>query len=233
MITKKLWTELVTSNNFANVITTDTVSVAGQIDTLMHDKFNITTSLATFITYIKTVFLTNPEATNQWGGLNIHLSSYSIGDERFVYLLNDKLRKYLAFYYKFTYDDGLAKKITVSREYTDNSGTSNENHNIHSELPQIELDNFEDGIKYASTMDKDTGSGSVETTGENSELRTETTWDEGMSNLRTILFNDLIDYIARVPNMLYNHYSLDTMPFVERIKATCEYLKNLSDAYSL
>lgn len=233
MITKKLWTELVTSNNFANVITNDTITVAGQIDTLMHDKFNITTSLATFITYIKTAFLTNPENTNQWGGLNIHLSSYSIGDERFVYLLNDKIRKYLAFYYKFTYDDGLAKNIVTDRWYTDTPRVTTTDESIHSELPQIELNNFEEGIKYASSMDKNTNSFTGDNRGTAYERKSETTWDENMSNLRTILFNDLIDYIARVPNMLYNHYSLDTMPFVERIKATCEYLKNLSDAYSL
>lgn len=233
MIQKKLWTELVTSNNLAGVITTDVVTVAGQIDTLMNTKFNITTSLATYISYIKTAFLTSVEDNNQWGGLNIYVSSYSVGDERYVYLLNDKLRKYLAFYYKFINDNGLAKKVTVSRDYEDHSGSSNTTNSIHSETPQIELNNFEDGIKYASSMDKDTGSGTVNTHGENSELKTETTWDEAMNNLRTMLFNDLIDYINRIPNMLYNHYSLDTVPFTETIKATKQFLENLADIYRL
>lgn len=233
MIQKKIWTELVTSNNFADVITTDVVTVAGQIDTLMNTKFNITTSLATYITYIKTAFLTSVEDNNQWGGLNIYVSSYSVGDKRYVYLLNDKLRKYLAFYYKFIYDEGLAKKVTVSREYEDHTDSTNTRDDIHSELPQIELDNFENGIKYASTLDKNTDTLDYDNNGENSELRTETTWDEAMNNLRTMLFNDLIDYINRIPNMLYNHYALDSVPFTETIKATKQFLENLADIYRL
>ena len=232
MIQKKLWSELVTSNQLGNVIDNDILSVAGQIDTLLHDKFNIVSSLQTFINYVKTAFFTT-EGNNQWSGLNIYVSSYSIGDLRYMYLLNDKIKKYLAFYYKFIYDDGLAKKITINRTYEDHAGSTSNNKNIHSELPQIELDNFEDGIKYASTLDKDTNSLSANNHGEGDETRKEVTWDEAMANLRTVLFNELVDYILRVPNMLYNHYALDTMPYMEIIKATFKYFENLSQVYHL
>ena len=232
MVQKKLWTELVATNHFENVISADVLNLAGTIDTLMSEKFDITTSIRTYLTYINSSFFSS-EGNNQWSGLHIFLSSYSIGDQRFVYLLNDKLKKYLGFYNKFISQDGLAKTITVNRDYEDHSGSRNENRNIHSELPQIELDNFEDGIKYASTLDKDTASGTVNTNGENSETRNEVTWDEAMENLRTMLFNDLIDYITHIPTMLFNHYSLDTMPYFEIIKSTFRYFENLSEVYKL
>ena len=232
MIQKKLWTELVTSNQLADILDSDIVSVAGQIDTLLHDKFNIVSSLQTFVNYVKTAFFSS-EGNNQWSGLNIFLSSYSVGDLRFRYLLNDKIKKYLAFYYKFIYDDGLAKKITIDKEYEDHTGSSTHNNNIHSELPQIELNNFEEGIKYASTLDKDTGGMTANNHGEGNETRKEVTWDEAMTNLRTMLFNELIDYIVRVPNMIYNHYSLDTMPYYEIINSTFKYFENLAEVYHL
>ena len=232
MIQKKLWTELLTSNHFENVISTDVLTLAGYIDTLMLQKFEINTSLQTYLTYIKTSFFSS-EGNNQWSALNIFISSYSLGDQRFVYLLNDKLKKYLGFYNKFISQDGLAKTISVNRDYEDHSGSRNDNQNIHSELPQIELNNFEDGIKYASTLDKDSASGVVNTNGENSETRNEVTWDEAMENLRTMLFNDLIDYITNIPNMLFNHYSLDTTPYLEIIKSTFRYFENLSEVYKL
>lgn len=232
MIQKKLWTELVTSNQLANIIDNDISTVAGQIDTLLHDKFNIVSSLQTFINYVKTAFFTT-EGNNQWSGLNIFLSSYSIGDLRFTYLLNDKIKKYLAFYYKFIYDDGLAKKITIDRDYEDHTDSTNNTENTHSELPQIELDNFEQGIKYASTMDKNDNTLDYDNEGEGHETRKEVTWDEAMTNLRTMLFNELVDYIINVPNMIYNHYSLDTMPYVEIIKSTFKYFENLAQVYHL
>ena len=94
MIQKKLWTELVTSNQLSNILDNDISTVAGQIDTLLHNKFNIVSSLQTFINYVKTAFFTT-EGNNQWSGLNIFLSSYSLGDLRFGYLLNDKLKIFL------------------------------------------------------------------------------------------------------------------------------------------
>lgn len=232
MVTKKLWTELVTSNQLANIIDNDILTVANQIDTLLHDKFNIVGSLRTLMNYVKVAFFTS-EGNNQWSGLNIYLSSYSLGDLRYGYLLNDKIKKYLAFYYKFIYDDGLAKTIATDRGYTDTPRVTTTDKNIHSELPQIELDNFEDGIKYASTMDKNTNSFTGENSGTAYERKSEVTWDEAMSNLRTALFNDLVDYVIRIPNMIYNHYSLDTMPFMEQVKATFRYFENLAEIYKL
>ena len=231
MIVKKLWTELVTQNEL-DIIDNDMLSLAGQIDTLMASKFSITTSFQSYLNYIKTAFFSS-EGNNQWSGLQIYLSSYSFGDKRFKMLMADKIRKYFAFYIKFITDEGLAKTITTTRNYEDHSGTSSTNNNIHSELPQIELDNFENGIKYASTLDKDTSSLSGNSHGEAGETKREVTWDEAMSNLRTMLFNDLIDYVTRIPNLMFNHYSTDTVPFTEMIKATCKYIKNLSDLYKL
>ena len=232
MVQKKLWTELVTANDLNTLLDTGITNLAGQIDTLMNTKFGISTRLQTYISYINTAFFSS-EGNNQWSGLNIYISSYALGDKRFSYLLYDKLQKYLAFYIKFITNDGLAKTVTINRDYEDHAGASNHAENIHSETPQIELSNFEDGIKYASTLDKDTGGSTANSNGENSETRSEVTWNEAMSNLRTSLFNDLVDYVTRIPNMLFNHYSLDTMPFTEVIKATCQYVRNLSDIYKL
>lgn len=232
MITKKKWTELVTSNNLDDIIDTQIVSLASQIDTLMNEKFDINTSFATYVNYIKTAFFST-EGNNQWSGLYIYMSSFAEGDQRYKFLIKDKLLKYLAFYIKFTTDDGLAKTISTDRGYTDTPRVSTTENNIHSELPQIQLNNFEEGIKYASSMDKNVNSFDGQNTGTAYERKSEVTWDEAMNNLRTVLFNDLVDYVTRIPNMLFNHYSLDTMPFIEQMKATFKYFQNLSEVYKL
>ena len=82
-------------------------------------------------------------------------------------------------------------------------------------------------------MDKNTNSFTGENSGTAYERKSEVTWDEAMSNLRTALFNDLVDYVIRIPNMIYNHYSLDTMPFMEQVKATFRYFENLAEIYKL
>ena len=92
---------------------------------------------------------------------------------------------------------------------------------------------FQLGDKYASTMDKDGSTSSANAHGAGDEAREEVTWDEAMNNLRTQLFNDLVDYVTRVPNMIYNHYCTDTLPYAVMIKSSYEYLKNLAEVAKL
>ena len=125
------------------------------------------------------------------------------------------------------------KERIAESECKDHSGSNTNNQNIHSELPQIALDNFEQGIKYASTMDKDGSTANANAHGEGDEAREEVTWDEAMSNLRTQLFNDLVDYVTRVPNMIYNHYCTDTLPYAVMIKSTFDYLENIAEVTKL
>ena len=265
MIIKKLWTELISANNVNNLIDTDLLNLSEQVDTIMNTKFGIETRLRTFLNYVNTAFFTETEGNNQWSGMYIYMSSYALGDQRFMYRIYDKLQKYFAFYYKFITSDGLAKRITShlgkdgtltktynntkASQYTDTNNGTNTDNNIHSDLPQIELDNFEQGIKYASTMDKNTntfnsgseGENAVSHTGSDTHrdlgtedlTRTEVTWNEAMENLRTMLFNDLIDYISNLPNIIYNHYCTDTTPFSEMFKAVNTYLQNLSSIYEI
>ena len=71
------------------------------------------------------------------------------------------------------------------------------------------------------------GSGTV------SETKSDITWDEGMKNLRTQLFNELVDYVCEVPNMIYNHYCTDTLPAGLMIKGVLEHIKNISEVIKL
>ena len=47
------------------------------------------------------------------------------------------------------------------------------------------------------------------------------------------LFNELVDYVCELPNMLYNHYCTDTLPAGLMIKGMLEHIRNISEVIKL
>ena len=257
MIKKMTWVELITKLQMTSsgLITTDIIDLAEDLDDLMLEKFSIDSHIKNLLNYLIEDYFNAVETNNVWEGLPIIISSYAEKDKRLKLQYQEKLRRYLAFYIKFLTDDGLARRIVSSKTYSDNgskniqrsytdtsSGSSTDN-NIYSNLPQLELENFEQGIDYASNLEKNTGTtsasgsgsgaevGTDTKSGTGSETRTDVSWDEGMKNLRTMLFNELVDYISEIPNVVYNYYCLDTLPYQELRKRAYDYAKNIKDVF--
>lgn len=87
----------------------------------------------------------------------------------------------------------------------------------------------ESGSSRLQGSQEDSATGSTETSNEGSSSTsvTGTTWEEGQKNLELVFYNELKEYIARIPEMIYNHYSIDTKPFTELQKDFYDYIKSL------
>ena len=192
--------------------------------------FSIVTQVKGLIDYINDYYFTAGE-TCVWKDMPIYMSSFKEKDKRIVFTLRDRLLKYLRFFTKMITDDGLMRRMSVSRNFSNNSTDNNTSRNYYSETPQESLDNFETAIiQYASNLTKDTSNRNGTQSGNSSETATNLSWDEGMKNLRLVFYNDLVDFIAEIPNIVYNYYCLDSRPAPALVS---EYYRSLIDLYRL
>lgn len=226
MIVKKEWNELVTQNSLANIIDNDSITLAGALDTAMNTKYSTSSKISTLLTHIKSDYLT-ASTDGVWYKLPIWLSSYKEKDKRVLYGLNDRLNKYLRFYTKMITDDGLARQMSIDRGFTNASADADTNKRYDAETPTEELDNFESAIiKYASGLSKDQRNRTLNQNGTSYERAKNLSWDEGMKNLRLVFYNDLVEFISSIPNIVYNYYCLDSRPAPDLVKAYYEGLFN-------
>lgn len=228
-IVKKEWT------NFVNTLGISLKFNSSNIATLIHTldvafqtKYGVITSTSSVYTTMLLSFFGN-EQHNLWNGLPLYTSSFKQNDMRIIYSIIENLTKYTIFLTKMIDDEGIQRKLLTSKEYTHNNTSDSGDKNLYSETPQIELDNFENAIKYASNLSKSDLHNESEQTGDSTETVTSTTWDEGLRNLRFAFYNDLIDYINSIPNLIYSYYSLDSLPVPELVKANREYFKTISN----
>ena len=229
-VIQKKWQEMITKNNFGDIIDSDVLSLGTALDGVMISKYALVTQTYDMLSYVKEAYLTVGSNLN-WNDLPIWLSSYKEGDKRVVIGLKDRLKKYLRFYQKVITDDGLARQMTIDRSFNNVSADSDTNKNYVSDTPQEELDNFETAIiKYASSLTKDERSRRGNQNGTSNETAKNTSWDEGMKNLRLVFYNDLVEFISSIPNILYNYYCLDSRPYPALAK---EYYKGMFNAFKI
>ncbi len=226
MILTKTWNEMITNERtkISEIIDSYVIAEGTQIDTLFNTKYGINTEIANALNLVKDDYLTDGGI---WEDLPIYLSSYKENDRRLSLHIKDNLKRYIRFYTKMITDDGLAKRIVINRTFENTTEGESTDKNIYSETPSIELDNFEEGIKYASNLSQNSNDNTLNASGENEEISKTTTWEEELKNVRFAFYNDLIDYIEKIPNLLYEYYALDSRPAKELIKATHEYFKTI------
>ena len=229
-IKKTTWTKLIQRNSEftaekALLSTTDIMNQLSAVDAGLVAK-----GMVGYLSALHTTMLTryiNQSANEVWKDLPIYISTYKEHDFRIWYLIADSLTRYLSFYKKILTDDGFARRFVYDRQFHNESATSQSNKDYNSETPNIELDNFEDAIKYASSLSKQEQDAEGEQAGTSQDVHTGKTFDEAIKNARLIYFNELADYIARIPNMIYKYYSLDSMPVTGVIIESREYLRSL------
>ena len=230
MVIKKKWTEQIQTVSLNSLIDTGIMTQGQALDSAMNTKFEIVTNVSGLLSYIKDYYLVNSDAC-VWKDMPIYMSSFKEKDGRIVYTLKDRLLKYLRFFTKMITDEGLARQMSIDRGF-DNSGSASESRkNYYSETPQEELDNFETAIvKYASNLSKDAVTSSNSQGGTSYERAKTTSWDEGMKNLRLVFYNDLVDFISSIPNIIYNYYCLDSRPAPALVKG---YIENIINAFKI
>lgn len=240
MIIGKKWNDMLanipTQDYFTNI--DDTLE---EIDTLVNDKgISINSVLSSLFTCVKNDYLTVD--TNLWKDLPIYLSSYKLNDKRVWYVLKQKLIEYCGFYKKLLTDDGVSRRIATHHSFDTDRDNTSDTKNIDSNTPNytglfdsetetITNAKFEEAIaNFASDMSHAKGVGHQDDSGESDTVITGYSWTEAEKNIRYVYFNELVDFIARIPEMIYDYYSLDTYPTPVLVR---EYFKNIKASFDL
>lgn len=174
-------------------------------------------------------FFDNDTTKNIWKDMDIFLSSFKENDRRIFHEIHMRMIQYLGFYKKILTDDGVARKMVTHRNYSGTGTSSGDYKNYYSETPQIELTNFDDAIKYASTLEKNEDSRDTSKEGESDFELKSFNWDEALKNMKMVFYNDLIRYINSLPLLVYDYYALDEYPVGYSI---AEYFKTMKDLYA-
>lgn len=235
MILKKKWIELMTENNTGNYALNQTglVNLIHEVDQLFSESYKdgetITNDNRLYNIYneITSHFTTVTEADNYWKDLPIFVSSYNWRDKSVFGETVLRLTQYLGFYKKILTDKGIARSVVTHREYSNEGESDGTNRGYNSETPRITLDNFDDAIKYASNLQKNTDHTESSTSGDSDLTVSSKSWDEEEKNLKYMFYNDLCDFIRQIPMYIYSKYSLDSMPAMDIREEVFNYFKDL------
>lgn len=217
-----------------------TYALICEIDSLINglideDNGYIQTPLEDLVTFIEDRFFVSSENDCLWYNMPLWTSTYIEKDARFLILLKNKLREYLAFYKKILTDEGVQRHLVYDKEYENDGNSDNLERGINSNTPQNsslydsehpESDaKFDQAIAdYASTIDKNKAHTTSHTEGTSGTTVSGTTWEEGKKNIQMMFFNELKDYIFSLPERIYSFYSLETIPEPELAKKFIEHL---------
>ena len=229
-VVKKTWNELMTENSsIEDIITSDVIDLASQLDDAFKTKYGVLTRVNDCIKLISQDYLTTVanDGNGLWEDLPIYMSSYRLRDRRICVQISDNLIRYLRFLVKMINDEGVTRKLYIQREFSNRNTSHNTDKNVYSETPELELQSFEDAIKYASNVSRSDNNGGSTQQGGSGETSTNVNWDEALKNLRFAFYNDIIDYIISIPSELYNYFSLDSRPITELVCARRKALHNL------
>ena len=233
MIQKKKWIEILQENNVGDYAVNQLglYALITEVDDLFTKQCN---PLATNYNRLKNIFnevvdhfLTNTVADNYWADMPIFISSYNFKNKAPFGELVLRLTQYLGFYKKVLTDKGIARSVVTHRSYSNQGESDGNNKNYNSETPQINIDNFDDAIKFASNLAKNEDHTESSSSGESDLDVKSKSWDEEEKNLKYIFYNDLCDFVRKMPQWIYSQYALDSMPFPDLIQETFNYFKDL------
>lgn len=228
-VKKMMWDELLSqNNNLTSLISADIIQLGANVDSAFATKYSFTTTIEDLLACIRDDYL---KANGLWKELPIWLSSFKEADKRFVLKVQDNLTRYLAFYTKMITDEGLQRKLVIDKGFSNEAHSQTGDKGYFSETPQIGLTNFDDAINYASNLTKNQGNADSAQSGTSYTREQEATWKEQMENLRFAFYNDLVEYIARIPNMAYSYFCLDGRPAGELQIEFRKYLIDVVENY--
>lgn len=243
MVKKIKWKTLISQISANSVLfTTDFTNEIQNIDSLIDEKISEDfgeTNLEDLYNYLKTNVIVSSN-DGIWADMDVHTSSWVEKDKRFVYILANKLREYVAFYKKVLTDEGVQRHLVYSKEYENDGNSDNTDRNTNSDVPQnsnlydpqapTSDAKFDQAIAdYASSIGKNKSHASSHTEGTSGTTVSGTTWDEAKKNIQMMFYNELKDFIYSLPERIYSLYSLDTIPAPELIKKMIEHYHEVWD----
>lgn len=221
------WNELLTkSNGLVDIIDSDLFDIAHGLDVAFNEKYEEETFIRDLLERVREDYFT---ANGIWKDLPIWLSSFKENDRRFSFIIRDKLTRYMTFLTKMVIDEGLQRKLSIDKGFNNSASSGSRDKGYFSETPQMELDNFEEGIAYASNLSKNESTANSSQNGTSYTRESEATWKEQMENLRFAFYNELAEYIANIPNMAYSYFCLDGRPAGDIQIEYRKYLKDVVD----
>ena len=235
-VIKRTWNELLTNKPVLTKAEYD--SLFADIDELLNSKVDEGLSISLMKGVYDDVvdsYLTVGDS-NLWKDLPIFLSSFKLNDRRIFNLIRLKLLQYLGFYKRILTDDGIVRSVITHRSYSDGTTSQGINRSQFSETPQIDVSSqsipsFDDTLDYLSNVSKSSDDIETSREGESDLSVSSKTWDEEQKNLNMVFYNTLCEYVSRIPEMIYNYYSLDSYPIPEVIGESINYYKGLRDIY--
>lgn len=243
MVKKIKWKTLISQISANSVLfTTDFANEIQKIDSFIDEKITEDfgeTNLEDLYNYLKTDVIVSSN-DGIWADMDVYTSSWVEKDKRFVYLLANKLREYIAFYKKVLTDEGVQRHLVYSKEYENDGNSNNIDRNINSDVPQnsnlydpqAPTSNalFDQAIAdYASSIAKNKADATSHTEGTSGTTVSGATWDEAKKNIQMMFYNELKDFIYSLPERIYSLYSLDTIPAPELIKKMIEHYHEVWD----
>lgn len=243
MVKKIKWKTLISQISAGTILfTTDFQSeiqdIDSKIDELIGENFG-ETNLEGLFNYLDTDVITS-DNDGIWADMDVYTSSWVEKDKRFIYLLANKLREYIAFYKKVLADEGVQRHLVYSKEYENDGNSNNIDRNINSDVPQnsnlYDYQHpesnalFDQAIAdYASSIAKNKADATSHTEGTSGTTVSGTTWDEAKKNIQMMFYNELKDFIYSLPERIYSLYSLDTIPAPELIKKMIQHYHEVWD----
>lgn len=234
-VLKKKWIELVSGIDFSEYLHPSTFKpLLDSVDEKFSEKLDLESSYELLYNAYLDVYDNYLSETdgNLWKDMPIFISSYKLLDIRILEELRIRLVQYLGFYQKILVDEGVARKLVTHRTFAGN-GTSTGNYkNYESDTPQINLTNFDEGIEYATRLEKNDDTRTTNKAGVTDYELKSFNWDEALKNLKMLYYNDLIRYINSIPVLIYNYYALDQYPVCQTVKEYFDYIKTVRGWYA-
>lgn len=239
MAVKKIkWVSLMAQINPSNIISSYYTDFSA-IDALLNEQVSSSASSLNNLAVSVAGFLSSTPS-NKWADLDIYVSSWKERDDRFVLLLQNKMREYVGFYKKILTDEGVQRHLVYAKTYNATGSASSSERGTNSTTPQNsnlydpqhpESDAlFDEAIaNYASSIDKNKASSTTSSQGGSTTNVTGTTWDEEKKNLQLFFYNELKEFIMSLPERIYSYYSLEAIPAPELFKKMLEYLSQVRD----
>ena len=235
-VLKLTWNELLTNKPVLTKAEFDPLFT--EIDTLLNSKIDSGLSISLMKDVYDDVvdyYLTVGD-NNNWKDMEIWLSSFKRNDRRIFNEIRLKLLRYLGFYKRILNDNGIARSVITHRAYSDTNTSEGVNNTGYSETPQVDvasatLPDIEDTLQYLSNVNHSKDNIETNREGESDLTVSSKTWDEEQKNLNLIFYNALTEYVARIPEMIYNYYCLEMNPVPDLMLKSVDYFKALKDIY--
>lgn len=230
MIEKKLWSNLIEVLDYTLMRNTRTLLTTLVFDS--SDSYRKDTLINVFNETMKLLGYSYPSASlnpslSSWKDLPIWISSYKpFTRNEYVNKVFFDLMRYINAYSFLLINNGFARSIVRKGALSSSTDSSSKNKDYNSETPQVSSnDEALDNLEYLSNASKSFNTSTSSVSQNDNVEETSKTWEDEKKNLELVYYNDITNYIMRIPYLIYDYFALDTYPYPDAIERFYENLK--------